>query len=185
MATDTKVLTAHVPIALVEKVEAMAARLERSRGWVMKQALAAWVDQEEERHRMTLEALKMWTPGASSTTRPFRHGRIASARTNPCRRPWHEDQMDRQGILRSRAVARASAPGRPEAAARVVQQLARAPDRLLDYPRIGEKLDAYAPREVRRIIVGNYELRYEIADATIFILRLWHCRENRSFESDE
>ncbi|MGI9043543.1 MAG: CopG family ribbon-helix-helix protein [Gemmatimonadaceae bacterium] len=28
------------------------------RGWVMKQALAAWVDQEEERDRMTLEALE-------------------------------------------------------------------------------------------------------------------------------
>jgi len=37
--------------------QAMAARLERSRGWVMRQALTAWVDQEEERHRMTLEAL--------------------------------------------------------------------------------------------------------------------------------
>ncbi len=58
MATDTKVLTAHVPLGLAEKVEAMASRLERSRGWVMKQALAAWVDQEEERHRMTLEALE-------------------------------------------------------------------------------------------------------------------------------
>jgi len=57
MAPETKVLTAHVPHALAEKVDAMAARLERSRGWVMKQALAAWVDQEEERHRMTLEAL--------------------------------------------------------------------------------------------------------------------------------
>ena len=57
MASETKVLTAHVPIALAEKVEAMASRLERSRGWVMKQALAAWVDQEEERHRMTLKAL--------------------------------------------------------------------------------------------------------------------------------
>jgi predicted transcriptional regulator len=58
MTANTKVLTAHVPIALAEKVEAMASRLERSRGWVMKQALAAWVDQEEERHRMTLEALE-------------------------------------------------------------------------------------------------------------------------------
>lgn len=76
-------------------------------------------------------------------------------------------------------------PVAPDAAARVVQQLASAPDRLLDYPRIGEKLDAYVPREVRRIIVGNYELRYEIADTTIFILRLWHCRENRSFGDDE
>lgn len=76
-------------------------------------------------------------------------------------------------------------PIAPDAAARVVQQLARAPDRLLDYPRIGEKLEAYAPREVRRIIVGDYELRYEIANATIFILRLSHCRENRSFETDD
>lgn len=57
MTDATKVLTTHVPIDLAEKVEAMAARLERSRGWVVKQALAAWVDQEEERHRLTLEAL--------------------------------------------------------------------------------------------------------------------------------
>lgn len=67
----------------------------------------------------------------------------------------------------------------------MVQQLAYAAARLLDYPRIGEKLEAYEPREVRRIVVGNYEMRYEIAAATIFILRLWYCRENRSFESDE
>jgi predicted transcriptional regulator len=57
MTETTKVLTTHVPIDLAEKVEAMAARLERSRGWVVKQALAAWVDLEEERHRMTLEGL--------------------------------------------------------------------------------------------------------------------------------
>ncbi|RVT38375.1 type II toxin-antitoxin system RelE/ParE family toxin [Sphingobium algorifonticola] len=76
-------------------------------------------------------------------------------------------------------------PVAPEAAARVVQQLAHAPDRLLDFPRLGEKLEAFEPREVRRIIVGHYELRYEIAAGTIFILRLWHCREYRSFESDD
>ena len=75
-------------------------------------------------------------------------------------------------------------PVAPDAAARIVQQLSRAPDRLRDNPRIGEKLETYAPREVRRIIVGHYALRYEIADATVFILRLWHCREARSLESD-
>lgn len=72
----------------------------------------------------------------------------------------------------------------PEAAARIVRQLAHAPDRLSDYPRIGEKLEAYGPREVRRIIVGHYEMRYEIAAGTIFILRLWHCREDRSFDDE-
>lgn len=75
-------------------------------------------------------------------------------------------------------------PVAPKAAARVVQQLAHAPTRLLDHPRIGEKLDAFAPREVRRIIVGQYELRYEIAGAAIVILRLWHCREFRSQDSE-
>ena len=55
--TETKVLTAHVPIPLAEKVDQMAARLERSRGWIMKQALSAWIDQEEERSRLTRAAL--------------------------------------------------------------------------------------------------------------------------------
>ena len=31
--------------------------LERSRGWVVKAALSAWVEHEEERHLLTLEAL--------------------------------------------------------------------------------------------------------------------------------
>lgn len=76
-------------------------------------------------------------------------------------------------------------PVAPAAAARVVQQLAHAPNKLLDFPRLGEKLEAFEPREVRRIIVGNYELRYEIASGTIFVLRLWHCREHRSLEAED
>lgn len=54
---NTKVLTAHVPIPLADKVDQIAARMERSRGWIMKQALTAWVDQEEDRRRLTLEAM--------------------------------------------------------------------------------------------------------------------------------
>ena len=53
----TKVLTAHVPLPLAEKVDLMATRLERSRGWIVRQALAAWIKQEEERNRLTQEAL--------------------------------------------------------------------------------------------------------------------------------
>jgi predicted transcriptional regulator len=54
---ETKVLTTHVPLQLAEKVDQMAARLERSRSWIMKQALSAWIDQEEERNQLTREAL--------------------------------------------------------------------------------------------------------------------------------
>lgn len=55
--TATKVLTAQVPLPLAEKIDQMATRLDRSRGWIMKQALSAWIDQEEERSRLTREAL--------------------------------------------------------------------------------------------------------------------------------
>ena len=54
---ETKVLTAHVPLPLAEKVDQLALRLDRSRGWVVKQALAAWIDQEEEHSRLTREAM--------------------------------------------------------------------------------------------------------------------------------
>lgn len=54
---QTKVLTAHVPLQLANQIDLMATRLERSRGWIVKQALAGWIDQEEERSRLTREAL--------------------------------------------------------------------------------------------------------------------------------
>jgi predicted transcriptional regulator len=54
---ETKVVTAHLPLELAAKLDAIAERRDRSRGWIMKQALSAWVDQEEQRYRLTLEAL--------------------------------------------------------------------------------------------------------------------------------
>ena len=65
------------------------------------------------------------------------------------------------------------------AAARTVQALTATPTSLLSNPRIGEKLEEFEPREVRRILVGHYEMRYEIQEATIYVLRLWHTREDR------
>jgi len=66
-----------------------------------------------------------------------------------------------------------------QAAAHTVQLLTVAPTKLLMNPRIGEQLFEFEPREVRRIIVSQYEVRYEIQQSTIYILRLWHTRENR------
>lgn len=71
------------------------------------------------------------------------------------------------------------APVNPVAAARTVQTLTAAPASLLLNPRIGKRLQEFDPREVRRIIVGQYEMRYEIAAATVYVLRLWHTREDR------
>lgn len=65
------------------------------------------------------------------------------------------------------------------AAVRIIQTLVSAPAKLIEHTRIGEKLDEFNPREVRRIIVGHYELRYEIQASVIYVLRLWHTKENR------
>lgn len=67
----------------------------------------------------------------------------------------------------------------PAAAASTVQSLIRAPELLVQTPRMGEQIWAFAPREVRRILVGPYEVRYEIQELNIFILRVWHTREKR------
>ena len=70
------------------------------------------------------------------------------------------------------------APVNSQAAARIVQTLAAAPARIIENPRIGEKLDEFSPREVRRMLVKHYEIRYEIQETKIYVLRIWHTRED-------
>lgn len=65
------------------------------------------------------------------------------------------------------------------AAARVVQSLTATAASLVAHPRIGERLEEFNPREIRRILAGRYELRYEIEASTIYVIRLWHTREER------
>jgi plasmid stabilization system protein ParE len=71
------------------------------------------------------------------------------------------------------------APVNKQAAAHTVQSLTAAPARLMEQPRLGEKLDEFEPREVRRIRIGHYEMRYELQESTIYVLRIWHTREDR------
>lgn len=71
------------------------------------------------------------------------------------------------------------APVNPQAAARTIVSLAAAPGQLRQHPQLGERLEEFAPRDVRRILVGHYELRYEIRADALYVLRLWHTREHR------
>lgn len=67
-----------------------------------------------------------------------------------------------------------------QSAARFVQSLTVAPTHLLTNPRIGEKLEEFDPREIRRMFVGHYEMRYEVQESDIYILRIWYTREDRA-----
>ncbi|KLP46323.1 CopG family ribbon-helix-helix protein [Enterobacter ludwigii] len=55
--SQTRVITAHVPAEMAEKIDEMAANYDRSRGWIVKQALAAIIEQEENHHQMILDGL--------------------------------------------------------------------------------------------------------------------------------
>lgn len=70
-------------------------------------------------------------------------------------------------------------PNNSVAAAHTIQSLNRAPMTLLRNPRVGEQLFQFEPREVRCILINRYELRYGIVGEVIYLLRLWHTREDR------
>lgn len=65
------------------------------------------------------------------------------------------------------------------AAIKAVQALVKAAENLHKHPRMGVRLEEFMPQEVRRVLAGNYEMRYEIKDDVLYIIRLWHTRENR------
>jgi len=54
---ETRVVTSHLPAELAEKLDGLAARLDRPKGWVVKEAIASYVALEEKRRHLTLEAL--------------------------------------------------------------------------------------------------------------------------------
>lgn len=54
---DSRVVTAHLPAELAEKLDELAEKLDRPKGWIVKEAVASYVELEEKRHRLTLEAL--------------------------------------------------------------------------------------------------------------------------------
>lgn len=70
-------------------------------------------------------------------------------------------------------------PVNPAAAARMVRQLVAGAKRLPMHPRVGAALPEFKPREVRRVVIGDYELRYEVTGSDIFLLRIFHTREDR------
>ena len=43
--TNTRSVTAHVPVDLADRIDEIATRLERSKNWIVRQALADCLDQ--------------------------------------------------------------------------------------------------------------------------------------------
>jgi plasmid stabilization system protein ParE len=70
-------------------------------------------------------------------------------------------------------------PVNPSAAARAVRLVVARVRRIPTQPRLGERLPGFADREVRRVLVRGYEIRYEVSGANLIVLRIFHAREDR------
>lgn len=58
MSKDGRVVTANLPDELVAQMDEVADRIERSKSWIVREAVAEWLAEEQRRHGLTLEALK-------------------------------------------------------------------------------------------------------------------------------
>lgn len=57
MADEGRVVTANLPSTLVSRMDEIALRIDRSKSWIVRQAVAEWLAEEQRRHELTLEAL--------------------------------------------------------------------------------------------------------------------------------
>jgi plasmid stabilization system protein ParE len=67
----------------------------------------------------------------------------------------------------------------PAAAVRAARAVVTRVRRIPAQPRLGERLRGFGDWEVRRVLVGGYEVRYEIRAPDIYVLRIFHSREDR------
>ncbi|PKY09916.1 hypothetical protein B1757_12685 [Acidithiobacillus marinus] len=67
----------------------------------------------------------------------------------------------------------------PFAARRIAIDLQEGIEKLRQFPKIGlPVLKASDPDLIRDLYVSNYTVRYLISDDIIYILRIWHNKEN-------
>jgi plasmid stabilization system protein ParE len=67
----------------------------------------------------------------------------------------------------------------PQAAKKAAVAISSAPEVLLQQPRLGPRIEASVKEEVRRLIVGQYEIWYAIRDQEVRVMRVFHVREDR------
>lgn len=58
MADDGRVVTAKLPDDLVSRMDEVADRIDRSKSWIVREAVSQWLADEQRRYELTLEGLK-------------------------------------------------------------------------------------------------------------------------------
>jgi len=67
MAETGRVVTVKLPDDLVSRLDEIAKRIDRSKSWIVRQALSEWLADEQQRYKLTLEGLRDIDAGATFT----------------------------------------------------------------------------------------------------------------------
>ena len=57
MRVDGRAITAKLSIDLVQRLDEVTKRIDRTKSWVVQEALTQWLAEEQRRHDLTIEAL--------------------------------------------------------------------------------------------------------------------------------
>lgn len=82
---DERVVTAKLPADLVARLDDVARSIERTKSWIIREALRDWLAEEERRHELTMESM-----------RDFDEGRVVS----------HEDILAMVALKKAQARAK-------------------------------------------------------------------------------
>ena len=170
---------------LQDQLEETAERLKRSKGWIISEALAEFMEKEEralariERTRQALDQVEAgqvvdgdevmaWINswGTENETRPPKQVKLE----------FTEQALD--DLIRLREFI---AEKNPAAAERVSQQLIESIQRLTEQPEIGHRVESLPG--VQEWIAREYVVHYLVLNEALIVLQIWHGREDRAQQS--
>lgn len=67
MSKEGRVVTANLPDELASRLDEISARIDRSKSWIVREAVVEWLAEEQRRFELTLEAMTSIDEGRSFT----------------------------------------------------------------------------------------------------------------------
>lgn len=68
-----RVITAKLPDDLVSRMDEAATRIDRSKSWIVREAVSQWLIEEQRRYELTMEALKDVDEGRTMSHADFKN----------------------------------------------------------------------------------------------------------------
>ena len=80
MPDDGRVVTAKLPEDLVSRMDEIADRIERSKSWIVREAVSQWLAEEQLRDDLTVEGLKDIDEGRVISQEDMEHWAVQKKR---------------------------------------------------------------------------------------------------------